>query len=469
LGYILFNFFHNLNFFNKLTKLVWPLVDAARVYSNVLSQALYGIPEEDIIVKNMCDLLNVLKEESNELATIAEAYALVPELRHSKVRNLMRYALEAYYYRSYNLVTRVTKVRKSLKELANKSDELLKNEYFMNWVKQFYVTDNISQQKIRKMITDTEVKLAFSLAMYKLSNGKFDDASKLFNEITEASRSVEDWYNYIIARNWLLRAELIKAKSIDEYVNVASNFEKQWNEISENFEHMTNYLEGASAVLGSYLVYLASIGRYDDIEVILNKHGGLLNYEILYNKNNKEVLVLTRVPILTRLMLRLLGFTKVADVEPEELIDAYENRIYPQLLPALQLALGIRPSVEKCESLNLGDSDLCINAFLAVKGDSDALTKLKDSVDVKSRELVQGLDGKTLVQLLAPMTSGCQFALMLYALVSNAELAKKYARWGSKVFDRLLSRLFGDVYRACCNMNSERFKLALLKLYYLNI
>jgi len=458
LGYILFNFFHNLNFFNKLTKLVWPLVDAARVYSNVLKQALYGTPEEDIIVNRMCDLLNALKEESDELATIAEAYALIPELAHSEVRNLMRYALETYYYRSYNLVTRVTKVRKSLKELANKSDELLKNEHFMNWIKQFYVTGNISQQKIRKMITDTEVKLTFSLAMYKLKNGKLDDASKLFDEITEVSRSVEDWYNYIIARDWLLRAEFIKAKSIDEYVNVASNFEKLWNETSENLEYNTDYLWVTSTFLGEYLVYLASIGRYDDIEKTLNKHGDLLNY-------NK------RASVLTRLMLRLLGFTKVAEVEPEEPIDAYEEHIYPQLLPALQLALGIKPpSVEKCESLNLEDFDLCINAFLAVKGDSDALTKLRDSVDVKSRELAQGLDGKMLIQLLAPITSHCQFALMLYALVSgNAELAKEHARWVSEVLRGLLGKLFGDVYGACCDVSSEGFKLALLKLYHIHI
>jgi hypothetical protein len=303
------------------------------------------------------------------------------------------------------------------------------------------------------MITDTEVELTFSLAMYKLYNGKLDDTSKLFNEITEVSRSVEDWYNYIIARNWLLRVELIKAKSINEYVNVASNFEKLWNETLENSILTVDYLHAAPMVLGSYLVYLASIGRYDDIEKILSSWHDLLNYH-------------KRAAILTRFMLKLLGFTKVAEVKSEELINAYKNRIYCEFLPVLEFALSSRYTGD-CIKF---DKELRINALLAVKGDSDALTKLRDSLDVKSRELVQGLDGKALVQLLAPRSSECRLAFMLYALVKgNIELAKKHALWGSKVFNGLVGRLFGDVYETCCDMNSERLKLALLKLYYLHI
>jgi hypothetical protein len=64
----------------------------------------------------------------------------------------------------------------------------------------------------------------------------------------------------------------------------------------------------------------------------------------------------------------------------------------------------------------------------------------------------------------------CQFALMLYTLVNgDIELVKKRAQLGLEVFPGLTGRLFGDVYEACCDVNSEGFKLALLKLYYFYI
>jgi hypothetical protein len=127
-------------------------------------------------------------------------------------------------------------------------------------------------------------------------------------------------------------------------------------------------------------------------------------------------------------MLRLLGFTKVAEVKPEELINAYEDGIKPYFLPALKLTLGIEASVEECETLKtLEDRSKRKYAFLLAKGNSDALTRLRNSLNVEMLKLVQGLDGKALVQLLAPMRSECRLALMLYALVNgNIELAKKH-------------------------------------------
>jgi tetratricopeptide (TPR) repeat protein len=164
-------------------------------------------------------------------------------------------------------------------------------------------------------------------------------------------------------------------------------------------------------------------------------------------------------------LIKLSRYTKVDEVKPKELIDVYKDHIYPYLLPALKLALGIEASIEECEFLE--DHDICRYAFLAVKGNSDALTVLKNSLSVEILKLVQGLDGKALVQLLAPMTWRCRLALMLYALVSgNVELVKKHAQLGSEVFRGLLvGKLFGDVYEACCDANSERFKWALLQLY----
>jgi hypothetical protein len=152
------------------------------------------------IVKSMCNLLNALKKKSNELATIAEVYVLGSALEDSKFRDLI-----SKYCSVKDLVTRAFEVRESLRELANRSDELLKNEYFMNWST---FVNGISQQEIRIFITVMGAYLTNSLAMYKLEKGEFDEASKLFNEAVnealEALRSVEDWKNYIINHAWLI-------------------------------------------------------------------------------------------------------------------------------------------------------------------------------------------------------------------------------------------------------------------------
>jgi|GEM_PF-1013687 hypothetical protein len=449
LNYILSNFFSKDTNKNRLMKLGWPLVTAVEAYSFILRTHIMYFTDEEVenIIKSMCNLLNALKKESSELATIAEAHVLIPALMFLATGNPNPISK---YCSVNDPVTRADEVRKSLRELANKSDELLKNKYFMNWV---------SQQYIKEMIINTETVLTNSLAEYKLYNSELDEASKLFNETAEVFKSIDSWYNYVTARDWFLLAEVLKARSINEYVNLASNFEKQWNEILEGFErspvfiNRPDYLNVTSTFLRKYLVYLASIGRYSDIEKTLSKYGVLLNYI------DKKVLVSTR------LMLRLLGFTKVDEVKPEELINVYEDSIYSYFLPALKLALGIEASVKECETPE--DHDTCRYALLAVKGNSDALTKLRNSLNAELLKLVQGLDGKALVQLLAPIYSECRVALMLYTLVNgNAELAKKHAWWGSEEYG-LYGRLFGDVYGACCDVNSEGFKLALLKLYYL--
>jgi energy-coupling factor transporter ATP-binding protein EcfA2 len=189
------------NFFNRFMELVWPLATAVEVYSAMLHYS-YHFKDEEVgnIVKSMCDLLNALKKESNELATIAEVYVLELALEDSKIRDLI-----SKYCSVKDLVTRAFEVRESLRELANRSDELLKNEYFMNWST---FVNGISQQEIRIFITFMGAQLTKSLAEYKFEKDEFDEASKLSNEAVnealEALRGVEDWENYIINHPWLI-------------------------------------------------------------------------------------------------------------------------------------------------------------------------------------------------------------------------------------------------------------------------
>jgi tetratricopeptide (TPR) repeat protein len=356
-------------------------------------------------------------------------------------------------------VTRAIEVLKNLKELANKSSELLKKEYFKSYIET--KTLNVTEESFREVITELEGSLTFALADYRLHNGELNEASKLFNEAAEIGKNIEDWDLHFASRNRALDVEVVKAGSINEYVNVASDLEKLWYEALKHFIYVAPYLEATIVFLGDYLIYLASVSRYDDIEKTLSKYGFILNYR-------------EDVFILIRLMLRLLGFAKeVAEIKPEELIESFgaNNGIYNEFLPALKLALGIKASVEECESIKDLDERLkCIDAFLAVKGNSYALEELKKkSLNVELLEIAQGLDGKELVQLLAPKTAASRLAFMLYALVNgNVKLAKKHAHLVSKMFPGLRGKLFRDAYESCCDISSERFKLVLLKLYHIH-
>jgi len=87
------------------------------------------------------------------------------------------------------------------------------------------------------------------------------------------------------------------------------------------------------------------------------------------------------------------------------------------------------------------------------------------------RGLVNGLDGKSLVQLIAPRGSMAQLALMLHALINGDErLAKAHALYGAvNVGEKLLTRLFLEAYRACCDLKNESFRRAIAKLFFLHV
>jgi hypothetical protein len=176
-------------------------------------------------------------------------------------------------------------------------------------------------------------------------------------------------------------------------------------------------------------------------------------------------------------------------VNPEELIDAFGSHMYREFLPALMVALGIaKPEVgiKLCEEFN---DEVCIGVVLAVKGNSVAVKQLREGVindfnnllkgfgsDVESlinkfRGLVSGLDGRSLVQLIAPSNSMAQLALILHALINgNKELAKAHALYDAvRVAKKLPTRLFLEVYKECCDLESESFRLALAKLFFFHI
>jgi tetratricopeptide (TPR) repeat protein len=459
----------NPKYFNKFKKLVWPLVDIVEVYSDLLSKHLHvylillsRYPQDfdkiEDIAKKMCNLLNILRDQSPELATIAEASVLIPSLAHRGVEGYVKESCSIN-----DIIAEADVVLNNLKEMAGDVSKLVKNDTFMEWIE--IRTFDLSEEGVREVISGIEGYFTSVLAEYKLNVDRLDEARELYNKAAEIANSIGDIDNSLVARSWILRVDVIKASNLNEYTNVAKGFEYLWNEALENLKPPLFYLESKSYHLSNYLVYLASIDRHrhGDVERLLNKYAYLLSYD-------KEVLVLTK------LMIKILGYTETG-ISSREIVDAYSYSIYSPFLPALKLALGIEADHDECEQHD-EELSVCVDAFLAIKGNEVvAMDRLKDWVlrrlGSEFYERVKGLDAKLLVQLLAPRTSDAQLAFMLYSLINgDIDLARRLALEGSisfRVMSELLGRLFREAYDSCCNTGDERFKLALLKLFYYHI
>jgi hypothetical protein len=295
-----------------------------------------------------------------------------------------------------------------------------------------------------------------------------------------------------------LRVEAIKGSLVgDELTKLVDGFRQLYEE-AFNKEHLMPtalYLSTASLILGSYLVSLALMGDDKKINELLEEHWWVLN-------TDEQVLVLTRLMLNALLRPRgeLNGELKgKLSVNPEELIDTFGSHMYGKYLPALRVALEIakpEDGIKLCEEFN---DEGCVDSVLAVKGNSAAVKQLREwlinafrellfknldllkelGADVDTNKLfnefeglVNGLDGKSLVQLIAPRSSLAHLALMLRALINGDErLAKAHALMGAVNFgEKLPRRLFLEAYKACCDLkNNESFRRAVARLFFYHV
>jgi tetratricopeptide (TPR) repeat protein len=436
----------NLKYSNEFKELV-SLVNIVEVYSNLLYKHLevylsllsnqsQSFDKIEDIARKMCYLLNVLRGKSPELATIAEAFVLIPSLERRDVEGYVK-----EYCSINDIIAEADVVLNNLEGMAGDVSKLVGNETFMEWIKT--KTFNLSKEGVRKMISSIEGYFTSGLARYKLTVDRLDEARKLYDKAAGIDKSIGAITNYLVDSSWILRVDVIKASNLNDYTNVAKDFENLWNEALKNLKPSPDYFESRSFHLVNYLVYLASIGRHGDVEGLLNKYAYLLNYD-------------EELSVLTKLMLKILGYTRT-EISSREIVDAYSVSIYPQFLPALKLALGIEADHDE----------------LAVKGIEVAI-RFKDWVRHRQYEVyerVKDLDAKLLVQLLAPKTSKARLAFMLYSLANgDTDLARIHALLGSmEAESELLSRLFREAHDSCCDIGDEGFKLALLKLFYYHI
>jgi tetratricopeptide (TPR) repeat protein len=470
------------NYGDVVKEHAWSLVYAILAYAVLLRIHIGHFNSKEVgdMVGRVVDLLNELGKFESKLGVIAWALALPPALNDEDVRRLMEEKL------GIDMLVEASEVLKELSRLRGLVQELMRYEEFMGYVESKFM--KADEEAVKKVILEVASLLKKALAHYRLNNDELDEAEKLFSEAAEERREIGDYKNYLVDRGWALRVEAIKGSLVDdELTKLVDRFRQLYEETFnvEHFQLTARYLSTASGRLGEYLVSLALTGNYEMINELLEEHWLVLNVDKQFS-------------VLTRLMLNALLSSKGGlsnelkgklSVNPEEWIDAFGYIMLRNSLPALWVALGIakpEDGIELCEEFN--DVD-CIDLVLAVKGNSVAVKQLREWVidafndslkgfgsDVESlinefKGLVRGLDGKSLVQLIAPSFSMAQLALMLRALINdNKELAKALALYGAIHYSsKLLRRLFLEAYKECCDLGKDEFRRAIARLFFLHV
>jgi hypothetical protein len=481
------------NYGDRVKGHAWSLVYAIAAYTNLLRKYHQYFDDETIkyMISRVTGLLNEIGGFNSSLGTIAWAIALAPALTHEYVRGLMEGRL------GIDVVSKANEVLEELNKLREKVQELMRDEGFMSYVKSGFEYIEADEEVVRWIILEKTSALKHALALYRFENDELKEAEGLFNEVAGGLREIGDYQNYLIDRGLALRAEAIEGslvcgKLVDEFRQL---YEEAFNE--EHFVPTAWYISSASSTLGEYLVSLALTGGegVKKIKELLEKHLWVLNA-------NKQVSVLTRLTLNALLSSRgelSSGLEGRIVVAPRELIEAFKDEMYSELLPALRVTFGfVKPEDVGgvCESIKDSTKKrICMDAVSVANGDGAAVERLRwklihdfaDSLIKKSglfkefgvnvdklvdefMELVGEHDGKSLVQLLAPSSTWARLALMLYALINGDEkLAKAHALMGAVGFsDKLTARLFLDFYRACekgCELSNEDLRQAITKLF----
>jgi len=469
-----------------------PLLEAVRAYSNLLIKHLIHIRYRwEETVADMCQLYGEVKKRraATALNGNPSARRLFDAVAKTHVLAVALYSdvLAPHVQKLCGLgdpVKEAEAVRKTLDEAAARPEELRKimesDVDFAEWVTARSPTGNAW-----RVVEDLRGWFTYWVAFYKLHHAtnergeldkkRLEEAAGEFEKAAEMRRKLKRWRNYLVDRSLALKAHVRVANSREELLGKAEGFRELWEEAEEHLEPTARYLATAAGTLGRCLVYLAASGDGKRAEDLLKERRWLLDYS-------------PRASVTARLMLRLFGVGEGAKLEEVE--KAFGSWLSPMSRPALLMLTGRLQkdeALKKCVELSKtkdhtgvsSKAEVCVNAVKAAVGDQEAAeilrSKIKKILKLKTESetqvahpLLDKVDGKTLVEVLAPGYSSARLAFMLLAAVEGrADAVRLHGLWGSARFkEPLLRRLFRAVYENCNNLNSVKCKMALLKLYY---
>jgi len=456
----------------------WPLVEAVRAYSNLLGEHSAHIKDRlEEAVADMCRLYGEVGKRGaaaapdrafsaqRPLDAVAEAYVLAAALYSDVLAPLVR-----EHCGLGDLEKEAEDVRKTLEEVA-RPDELRKfaesDADFAEWVTAYSATGNAGRlfEGLRGWFT-------YVLAHYKLRHAinergeldaeKLEEAAGEFEKVAEIDRKLEQWDNYLVDRSLALRARVLAAGSWEKLLKRAEGFRDLWSEAEKHRRPTAGYLAKAAVILGECLVYLAASGDRERAEELLKEWRWLLDY-------------VPGASVVARLMLRLFGVGEGAKLE--EVVKVFKPQLSPKFWPALSMLAGRLQrdkASEECDKLfnaQPPEAELCKIIVVAAAGNriaAEILRSVIEKVVPEARLLLDKVDGKTLVEVLAPGDSQVHLAFMLLAAVEGrADAVRLHGLWGYVTsVDNVNQPLFRAVYENCGKLDSEDCRLALLKLYY---
>ena len=439
-----------------------------------IETAVYEEEIKELIIKELDKLYELDQGEKPQKdwakAYLAEAYASLGEAEKAcslldGIRGkALRTVAETSVYNKLatfdmtcngvDVCKRLGEVAGELGEMAGRLDELKADEELMEYMKR------LSPKPEEGLVLLLKETLGLALsgsAKCALDEGDFEKAEELFGQAAEISKSLEDWENYLTDRGLALRAKA-SASLPDKAEEVLTGFERLWREAQSRLEPTARYLSIAAGILGEYLVALAFNRRYGEAAELLKKHGWLLGKNPISD-------------VATRLALKRLE-AEAETPSNAEVLRAVWGYVYPPLLPALAEALGVEwrdDAVEYyCAKFKDDERDLCRKAYQAVRRNIEAIISARAGVP---EDLLEEVDARWLVEVLAPISSPAQFILLMWALASGDYItARLYAERGRATFkDEALGRLFDELAEALSSSNQETLRTAVVKLYYYHI
>jgi len=460
---------------------LWSLVYAIHTYSNLLTKHSMHIMHrlEDAVV-DMCQMYGEIGmrnaaavPDSDSLAqrylfnTIAKAFVLAAALRGGVLAPLVQ-----RHCGLSDIVKEAEAVRSVLDGAAAHLDELKKimenDAEFAEWEMAWSTTGD-AMRIIKNLMAWFTNKLAHYKLVYalnekgELDEKKLEEIAEEFEKAAEIDKELGNWENYLASRSFAFRARVIAAKSWEELLERAKGFWELWVEAKKHLEPTARYLATAANILGDCLVYLAASGDKEMAEELLKKWRWVLDYG-------------PWVSVVARLTLKLFGVGEGARLE--EVVDVFGPWLSSEYRPALSMLAGRLQkdkALEICKQLSNAQQSkakTCVNAVAAAAGDQETAERLKSEIESETPEkhsLLDKVDERTLVEVLAPEYSHARLAFMLLAAVEGrAEAVRLHGllsfAWTKEPLPR---RLFRAVYENCSDLNSEGCRMALLKLYYL--
>ena len=406
-----------------------------------------------------------------DMGDVSKACFLLNEIKD----NALRIITKTYVYSRLTELGLICPYIDICKELKNLNQDLnyLESQYillkiflemhpefrkFLEWCS---VREN--ETKFIKIILEARSFILFDLGYCALHGGEFENAENYFRMFSSQLKGLEglggDMTVEINTGWWITRIMVLKGERLE---NVIKEFERLWRKASNMIMRpYATYVITKSHILGDYLIALSLIGRREEVEKLFIKYGSLLNSD-------------KRLFAAIRLTLEYLGL-KVGVPSKKEVLEAIKEYILlSELLPALTENLDRLAIDVTAECADTTNSELCIDAYMAIKGNKAAEEKIRQSIISALSwfnvpyDLLKKADIKQLIEVSIPGTSLVRFILLLWDLISNdRDTALLHAEVMKAMYRQmLLGKLFGELADALKNGDEDKVKSAIVKLYY---